>query len=744
MGIYASKIEKRFQDLPEIENVLQKYDNVTYHIQFFMVPRNIQFDYMHERGVINSDYYQQINAENHSPEDIELIKKANSEALLNLDKKLLQRAVIIAESGVTNTISIESLSMVTHPPVSAEQFGATTVEMDLKLSELNSSSLTNKIALASYLCGYESYCYQQYFINIWFTGYDPRTGKPIDKIPLGENGIKQCLYQVTMGDVKTSSESNKTTYNIKLYPSFYSSLSKDVNIVSNIGELELSADKSFSSFVQVLQDKVNEKLRAQYGIQIMNHIYAGYDPLEIIVATALTNKVGIVRQKTLKGGVSSAYEYDDSEDQIFVSSEAYNNMSEEEQQIIDKGSNQGRATKIVRGLSDGFKRLIGSYDVEITPEKEDTIISILQKMMTHYALVMDGEILTINYDNMYVGNFKGVNYFKHIITIGKAKAPGLKDIQENVIGKDYDNLYSAMPSLFQDRYLDELLGYNLLQKKYYWLHNGKNINVLSVKTEDDNMWYLNLGLTDLYAVTENLPKTNYNPEKSEEINVYRSRLTQPSAQGEVLKDAKLYYIDDIYNYFINKNNTNPMSVSSWHKIAESNSSLNELPASSAVVHNDKNAESLDSNAKAILENEIRYKLGMENLFQVTNQKIKLDLDIIGDPYWMFFGDTTNNSAQHNLVLPHLLLFQRSFMVADGMDNYEEDKLMEYNSLYTVIKIVSTFEGGTFKQRISGQVATPFIQSSKFEESANYMNSLTLGQRRAVYTYQKNNGEIIHQ
>lgn len=746
MGIYAKNIEKMFQDLPEIENVLQMYDNVTYHIQFFMVPRNIQFDYMHERGVINNEYYQRINQTNHTPTDIERIKRENSEVLYNLDRRLLQNAIIIAESGVTNSINIESLTMVTHTPASSDQFGATTVEMNLKLTELNSSSLTNKVALASYLCGYESYCYQQYFINIWFTGYDPKTGKPIDKIPLGKYGLKQCIYQVVMGDVKTHSETNKTTYDIKIFPSFYSSLSKDINIISNIGELDLPGGKSFATFVKVLEEKVNQKLIAQFGDQIITQIYAGYAPFSINVSDKLANKISISRQMTRMGMSSSAYEIDDDTDKIYINSEHFSRLSDNEQKLIleseNKNKNMGGFKRWISNKWDAGKQAIGMYDVKMTPEKEDTIISVLQKMMSHYDLVMDGEVLTINYDNIYVGNYKGVNYFNHKIFIGSAKAPGLKDIQENVIGQDYDNLYSAKPSMFQQRYLEEIAGYNLLQKKYYWLHSGKNTNVLSVSTNDDSMWYLNLGLTDLYAVSENLPTTQINYDKEEQINVYKSRLTPPASQGEVFKNKSHYYIDDVYNYFVHNNQNNPLILSTWHKISEANSSLNELPASSSVVHDEK-PQSLNDDEKNILENQIRYKLGMENLFQVTNQKLKLEMDIIGDPYWLFFGDSTNDSAQHNLVLPHLLLFQKSFLVADGFDNYEEDKLMEYNSIYMITKIVSTFDSGTFKQRITGHVATPFIQSSKFEDSASYWDALTTAQKRAVMIYENKTGEVLH-
>ena len=725
MGIYTKKIENMFQDLPEIENVLQKYDNVTYHIQFFMVPRNIQFEYMKEREHYNQLFYNAVREYEQSPELLEQNKIKHAEILLSLDNKVCQRSIVIAESGVTNTINIESLSMITHPPASTEQFGATTVEMELKLSEINSSSLTNKVALASYLCGYESYCYQQYFVSIWFTGYDAQTGAPIDKIPLDREGkIKQCLYQVTMGDVKTHSESNKTTYTIKLYPSFYSSLSKEVNLIGNIGEIDLDTGGSFESFVKTLEDKVNEKLKIQYGKEVITNIYKGLPPLSITVQNNLKDKKSKKRQQ---------WEEENSEPEILLTTQSQESLGEINQ------------TPLPPMIEDESGNLVSIYSLKITPENSDTIISVLQKMMSHYVLTDSGEALTSEYNNVYVGNYKNVAYFKHQITIGKSLVPGLKDIQENVIGNE-DSDYAKYPSKYQESYLKEILQYNLLQKKYYWMYNGKNTNVLSVDTQDDNMWYLNLGITDLYAIGKNIPQFEYRSDDSEKTiqKQYEQELSTTDIHAKTLQDRKIYYIDDIYNYFIKNNSDHILDLSTWHRIAESNSPLNELPASSTTEVIDKENQNVENGDSEILEKEIRYKLGMENLFQVTNQKLKLSMDILGDPYWMFFGDSTNLSAQHNLVLPHLLLFQKSFLVADRFDNYEEDKLMEYNSVYTVTKIVSNFENGKFYQRLTAHVATPFIQSSKFEDALNNQTISIQPQQKAMATYEKKDGEIIHQ
>lgn len=723
MGIYAKKIEDMFRALPEIENTLQKYDNVTYHIQFFMVPAKIQFAYSKLRAQINEQALPVVD---------------RTAAILNADKQLYNNRIIIAESGVTNNINIDSLSMITHPPASSETFGATTVEMDLKMTEINSSSLVNKIALASYLCGYESYCYQQYFISVWFTGYDASTGKPIDKIPLSPDGsIKQCTYQVCMGDVKTSSESNKTTYNIKLYPSFFNSLSKEVNVLSNLGEVKLTVGDTFEDYIKQLEKRINEHLFHQYTKTVIDEVYKGLPPLEIEVDKSLSLKKSYATETYEKKKETNLAYFNDKINNIDPSSSSFTAGA--------KGLMYGmfQAVPIVYNYFSNTLPYNSSKTITFVPEQSDTIISAIHKLSSHYNIHKTGSVLTVKYDNLYVGDYNNVSYYKHKILIGSAVVPGLQDIQDVVIGKQKPT-YTERPSTFQENYLNTLQAHKLLQKKYYWLYNGKNTNVLSIKTEEDNMWYLNLGLTDLYAIQQNIPEVSYKePTEEESMNFY-NQVSPADYKAIVEKDLSInntFYIDDIYQHFV-KNKNKSIDLSTWYKISKSNSPLTDLPASAAVINEEKDASDLSDVEKLKTEMEIRYRLGMENIFQVTNQKMKLDLDILGDPYWMFFGDSTDDSASQYLVLPHLLLFQRSFHEADGYDNYEEDKLMEYNSLYTITKIVSNFENGTFKQRISGFVATPFLQSSKFENSIT--TSEQSDNKRASTIHQTSDGKIIAQ
>ena len=167
MGIYANKVETMLKDVEHIkENVLHQYDNWTYHVQFYMIP--------------NDTYtlYSKIRSEDNG---------SGTSTFLQLEKELKKNKVIIAESGITSGLSIESISMVTLPPTNEECYGVTTTSFELNLTEVGSCSLMNKIALASIACGYESYTCQPFFISIWFEGYknyDNIKGNVVKKIPL--------------------------------------------------------------------------------------------------------------------------------------------------------------------------------------------------------------------------------------------------------------------------------------------------------------------------------------------------------------------------------------------------------------------------------------------------------------------------------------------------------------------------------------------------------------------------------
>ena len=119
MGIYSNDIENKLLNTPVKDNILFGYDNYTYHIQFFMIPKEIQEIYSERKSSLM---------------DNEDLKK-----LLNNNK------IIIAESGYSTDINIVSFDTKTIP-TTASELSSITTEMKLVIEEVGGNSLVNKIA----------------------------------------------------------------------------------------------------------------------------------------------------------------------------------------------------------------------------------------------------------------------------------------------------------------------------------------------------------------------------------------------------------------------------------------------------------------------------------------------------------------------------------------------------------------------------------------------------------------------
>ena len=696
-GIYHSDIEKAFKDLPGIENILQKYDNVTYHIQFYMVKKeiftmydNIITSLMFNYTSPNRDENNDIIDDGYNP--YVLIEQLNNKLLYN-------NAIIIAETGVTNTTNIESLKMVTHTPSNSPTYATTTIEFDMVLSELNSTSLTNKIALASRLAGYNTYCNQPCFITITFTGYDKSTGKPIKRIVL-DNGLQRLTYRLIICDIKSETDSNKITHSLKLYPYFYNSISKDVNYITNIGSIKIDRHDLFGQTIEKFEKKVNENLYYQYTKDVMDNVYKGQKPLEIFIGDGMSD-------------VKSHYKID-TDNNILK-----NRMWWKKNLSILEPLNQ------VGEVVNNAISFLGRNET-LTPSEKDTIKNVLEEIFSLYDLQKDGYRIIIKYGTKNIGDYKNKTYYKHTIIIDKVKVPGLEDMMKYGVGRQ-DGEYVKNAKKHQENYLNQVKSMNLLCKKYYWSYSGKNTNVLSYKTDESRLWYLNIGITDLYAVGKNLPKQSdikdyY--EKSPRTDMFVD-IEKILNNGIDANKGKTVYIDDLYYSYVKglkKEDADKILSTSIYKIPEGNSFLSEIPNISSVVNtDDKKEPSISNENKQILEKKIIYKLGMENIFQYTGQKITCDLDIIGDPYWLIFGSVADG-VSNETVLPHFLMFKKGFHEIDSHDSYKEDKLMEINTLYMATKIISTFENGVFKQRLTGYVATPFLQSTKYYDENTTMTS----------------------
>ena len=159
-------------------NILEYYDNVTYNIRFYMLNHAFQKRFSSDR--LDGKYF---------------IVPDNEK-------------IIIAETGVSEHYSVTSLQISSVHASAERNPSAATYKLEMRLHEVDGCDLVNKITAVSKAVGYESYIEQPYHIDIWFSGYEHSTGKPIQVI---ENMV--LTYEVLLSEVKTQVDNNGCEYN---------------------------------------------------------------------------------------------------------------------------------------------------------------------------------------------------------------------------------------------------------------------------------------------------------------------------------------------------------------------------------------------------------------------------------------------------------------------------------------------------------------------------------------------------
>lgn len=616
MGIYSNDVESKLLNTPVNDNILFGYDNYTYHIQFFMIPKEIQEIYSERKSSLR-----------------------DNEELRNM---LNKNKIIIAESGYSTDINIVSFDTKTIP-TTASELSSITTEMKLVIEEVGGNSLVNKIALTSIMLGYNGYVGQPYYVNVWFTGYDNKDA--IAGVPRKIIGNEIYTYQVVLDEVKTSVDFAKTTYTFHMTTINFEANTKEFALINDISKFEFSSGMSFTSVMKVVEERVNEKYKDRYGEDIISQVYSGRNPLSINV-------------------VYPTY---------------YNEETKREERIVEPN------------LKEGFVH---------TPEETETLSNLVKKIW-YQADPKSSCVPAILYDFKYLGNANNKTYYAMTMNIILQKIPRLDSMKEKMVNNTYFNDIEKE----QELYLKDIINFGSLVKRYYYNLNGKDTSVLSYDQSDDNLWYLNTAANDIQEVYDNTIQNNY--KEFEDVDA-EQQITNDSLGKRIknLRDkSSMVFMDDLFNLltakdkaFLSRYRYRASTFSDVLNTKQETNTINEEEKSSSPNITDEN-----------MKNSVA-TIGAENMLS-TAQKLELKLTILGDPYWLEFG-TEANQSDAEMLLPHVVMCIKSFTKLDGNDDYKEDKLMEINTLYRIIEIDSTFSGGKFTQKLTGVVATPFVQSSK--------------------------------
>lgn len=781
MGVYANNVETILSNFKGYENILHRYDNVAYHIEFFMVSQKRLYNYLKKKSELLSKFYNKAytekSAEDNQTENMTLIEPSNTplepppetsdDVIMKLweyQKELEEHKIIIAESGVTTTTSIESLSMTTNTRTDSPIEMLTTTEFELTLVETNSTSLVNRIAFGSLISGYDTYVQQPYFINIWFSGYEHETGKPIERIPLItlNNGFvaDKMSYQVIIASDKSTTESSRTIHKMKLFISTGLLNTKESRI-GDLGEIELHQVYNLNDSIKEVETKLNEKARERYTDSIINLIYGDKKPYSIYFVNIPSNTILVSRPdefkmraqqlrnlRERKNNINDEIKELEGESPSYSMSGGYEasdyvGIEPEDIEIEDLKYNL-RITKEVETKKIKEWNNYVSSTIKIAIEDNETILSFIGKVLSRYfGLAEDGYLIIPKVTTVFMGTLDGKNYYRYVIALNIQYFPELKnDVDKNTPKKEYDKLANEE----QMEYISYLDEEKMLLKKYSWYNSGKNTDVLNVKMEENLLWYLNSSMLDTKEIIENAPQSSFyshrlfsgiNPEEQQTpIDLVEILMSKNIDADDWLKadnefmmqlekeekmenhNTDIFYLDDVFRQATDFYKSN-ISIKKWQSLAKSNKSLYADTLSGAYPDTDKkdNVTSDDEKDRIkYLTLQNRLKLGIENAFQTTGHKTKLEMDIIGDPYWVMGNLLYYDSNEIvSCYQPHLILMQPGQYIINNNDEYVEDKFNNFNTIYSIYHVVSIFENGKFIQRLTGYVPLSFLQPSRFED-----------------------------
>ena len=674
-----------------VPNILEYYDNVTYNIRFYMInhvyQKKLSID--RQKGIIPNNYQ--------LPDESK---------------------IIIAETGISSNYDITSLTINTiHNSVSNNP-SIISYKMDMKLKEINGCSLINKITAISKLIGYESYVLQPYHVDIWFSGYEQSSGKPIRVI---NNEV--LTYEVLLSEVKTNIDVSGTMYNFIMTSVPPSTFNKSVNSLYNIGNIDVK-NGTLGEYKKNIQDILNKRFFNE-NPQLIS-LYP--DKQFVTIDNLIDGDINLVDSKIIET-YNNRFK-----DEIVPINQytpiSYNNgkASVNQSELNNRTQSEFKTVRNPNKISLGMDLEKLKVDAYATPQSTDSNDGGMTRPNNYDTFDTFFQNLCFNipelryytarpiYRTEYIDNKAGQEVQKIHIDIVFQKNNYLKYFLERAKNKNMDSQTNAQNiSNMQIKELQKLILTGTLRKKYEWLFNGHDTSVLEINSSIDKLWFANIETIDAVNINEssidNVVKTNnndlivHNLESIRNNSIYKEKLesvikmsNKPLDGVRTLAADKRLYIDDIYNCIDDKSKSEYLS---GRKVLEKYDEFSKTYPSSA----DSNVN-LEASAA---------KIGYNNIYKAGNL-VELKIKILGDPFWL--GLCSDNVLYHPNNSINASSFQHfSFRLNTALDQkldgtYDLENTVEFSSIYQLIESVSLLEDGKFTQQLTGVLNPSFIYSAR--------------------------------
>lgn len=706
--IYNDEIIDGIRKMSFSTNVLEKYDNVTYHCALFAFNFDNQIKYdesFAKLGGLPSDFFEDSNR------------------------------IYLARDGVTTKFSIKNFSLKNTFGNINSPLNISTYEMKIKLVETYSCIFANALEALAHFSGYDTYINRPYWFEIWFSGFKHDTLEPVSRIPL-PNGMDSIIYKGCFTNVKSHLESSGTTWDISFAPSSISLLNKNTNLFSvpvlakNDTPLTLKdfmdycSNQMFKRFLSQLakNEKDVKKIMSYYnGDKFISIRYKLPNDNKFIISES-NNKVGdeVIKEKKEEEQSKQNEQANNSKEQTITSQSgsAHNTDAPNAKNINDnKMVSFTTACQDFLFSTKKYKSYIAKYDIETIPLKQSYNKMGLNKYVVTITLLKD------RYIAEKLAEMKNQNSQKYDRTqlFYECRNDGslIKKYQYGYSGADTSVLevFNNYDMLFYMNALPQsTLEYNRGNVGY---KNNTESNTNN-REEEINIEEYKYKASVLNNFGSNYDIANISSKDINEINESYNNFNKQINDPKTFSGTKLNgYLEDIYKdslYNAIKGSNLFYKISGLNKIPElNNDNTNNIDPTTALSNTEEQRESYA--AKLLWER--LYKSG-----QMTTTKFT----ILGDPYWIASqayikidaGRTEDDVYKERLLIDNSKNYRCVFTIRstpDQNNNYTKQNPTDWDfefsihasGIYQIIDCESIFEEGKFTQKLTGALDYRFIK-----------------------------------
>lgn len=671
MGYYEKAVEKALKDKvielkkPEYQNVLMQYDNWTYHIRLSMIPNSVYQKYTE----LKSELLMGKNVKNKMNQIIE------------------ENSITIAETGVISNPFIESFIMKSFMSVNK----VSTTNMNMKLVDTQGIGLENKVNTLSMILGYGyNFVNQPFFITVWFTGYNEsnkntsseelRLGQPEKVIPIYSQAKNQentkiddklyfevCASKVN-SDITTSRAVWDFNFSVVDNAGF---IPKDTIVLSDVGNIVVKKGENYiTTIAKQLTEKITKKVQDKLGKSNFDIIYCNDNKSSSSIPNCVDvkffNPDGTLYYSTDKKDVDI-----DGFDGI--------NPNPKGDTYID------------------FEKCAYRSHV-ITPGKDANLLSFFNQLIVENKICGNGFLKKgvqtrsdnsgivprIYVTNVLKGSYAGDTYYKTNVNVFFENR---KDM--DLMMKDGSEFFSNVVPAQK-----EIIKNTKFMRLYEWMTGSNENKLLDFKTNTNNLWFLNTGITAMENARQNTPSAK---------NWRKIPVTDELAKS---RDQVLAKMGNPFNIPVSFKTMNEY----WDYVIEKNMFESLLLPSFTMRDDNVSSDDIKTATSETEEENVlktRSRIGFDNLVTSGNAT-SLDLNIIGDPMWLDIASVLSPKDRTKYLTISIIFKKNSNFYMDNHDLYKHEPLTQFILPYSITQITSTFTNGAFKQQLKGHINAAFL------------------------------------